>query len=385
MTKKNKIRKLSANSNCLTAETINSFLTGRLNTKETESVRKHIDECEFCADAVEGYKNMQLKDTILNTVEQLNREIDKRSVPKEYKLQSFTRKIIAYSSLAASILILTGLFLLISNLKIRRATIVSDKLVLEKDKQPSPEGQEQSKETGSLVTYDSFPRNAENRIKTSPKEEILSVTGKSAFKTDNKSEIKEIMEQEVIASVPEAEGEKEIDIDMEMKEAEYQAPKMVTAPAARAAELSGPSMYDKGTGRNKAMLAKKEYSQKQEILTTQIQSDKDLLYDETVSIIMDELPRFENNGLEHFKEYVQKNLQYPRRAKNLRIEGKVFVKFAIDTTGRVVDTEIINSADSLLNKEALRVINSSPLWTAGRQDGKPVKVFYVIPVVFKID
>jgi TonB family protein len=384
MTKKNKIRKLSANSNCLTAETINSFLTGRLNTKEMESVRKHIDECEFCADAVEGYKNMQLKDTILNTVEQLNREIDKRSVPKEYKLQSFTRKIIAYSSLAASILILTGLFLLINNLKIRRATIVSDKLFLEKDKQPSPEDQEQSEETGSLVTYDSFPGDAENRI-TSPKEEILPVTGKSAFKTDNKSEIKEIMEQEVVASVPEAEGEKEIDIDMEIKEAEYQAPNMVIAPAVRAAELSGPLMYDKGTGRNKDMLAKKEYSQTQEILTTQIQSNKDLLYDETGSIIMDEMPRFENNGLEHFKEFVQENLQYPRRAKNLRIEGKVFVKFAIDTTGRVVDTEIMNSADSLLNKEALRVINSSPLWTAGRQDGKPVKVFYVIPVVFKID
>ena len=385
MTKKSKIRQLSANDNCLTVDAINSFLTGRLDTNEMELVRKHIEECEFCADAVEGYRSMQLTDTILNTVGQLNKEIDDISVPKQYKLQSFTKKIIAYSSLAASILILIGLFLLIRNLKIRQATIVSDKLVLEEDKQPSQEAREQGKESGSLITYDSFPGDADIRIKTSAKEEILPVTSKSDFKTYDKSEIKEITEQEAIASIPETDVEKEIDIDMEMEEAEYQAPKMAAAPAARAAELTGPTVYDKGKGRNKDVLAKKEYSQPQEILTTQMQSDEDLLYDETIYLMMDELPRFENNGLEQFKKYVQNNLQYPQRAKKLGIEGRVFVKFAIDSAGRVVDTEILNSADSLLNKEALRVINSSPQWTAGRKDGKPVKVSYVIPVVFKID
>jgi TonB family protein len=385
MTKKNKIRQLSANNNCLSADTINSFLAGRLNSQEMELVRKHIDECEFCADAVEGYKNIQLKNSLLNTVEQLNKDIDKRSVPKEYKLQSFTRKIIAYSSLAASILILTGLFLLINNLKIRRATIVSDKLVLEEDKQPSPEKREQTEKSGSLVTYDSFPRDADNRIKTAPKEEIVTVAAKSDYKLNEKSGIKEIMEQEVTASIPEAEADKEIDIDMQAEKLEYQASEVVTAPAARSAELSGISTYDKGAMRKKAMLAKKEYSQPQEILTTQIQSDKGIVYDQTVTVTPDELPRFENNGLEHFKEYIQKNVQYPQKAKKLGIEGEVFVKFAIDTTGRVVDIEIINSADSLLNKEALRVINSSPLWSAGRQEGKPVKVSYVIPVVFKFD
>jgi TonB family protein len=385
MTKKNKIRQLSANNNCLSAETINSFLNGELNSQEMELVRKHIDECEFCADAVEGYKNMQLKDSLLNTVEQLNKKIDKGSVQREYKLQSFTKKIIAYSSLAASVLILAGLFLLINNLKIRRSTIVSDKLVMEEDKQPSQENREQIEKSGSLVIYDSFPGDADNRIKTAPKKEIVPVESKSDYKLNEKSGTKKIMEQEVIAGIPEAEADKEIDIDMEAEKVEYQVPEVVAAPAARSAEVSKHSMYDKSTGRNKAMLTKKEYPQAHEILTTQMQSDKGLVYDETLPLILDEVPRFEKNGLEHFKEYIQKNLQYPQRAKKLRIEGEVFVKFAIDTTGRVVDTEIINSADSLLNKEALRVINSSPAWTAGRQDGKPVKVSYVIPVVFKID
>lgn len=385
MTKKSKIRQHSANDNCLTVDVINSFVTGRLNANEMELVRKHIDECEFCADAVEGYRKVQLKDTIINTVEELNKKIDDRSVPKVIKLQSFTKKVIAYSSLAASILILIGLFLLIRNLKIRQATIVSDKLVLEEEKQPSQEAREQEKEAGSLITYDSFPGDADIRIKTPAKEEILPVTSKSDFKSYDKSEIKEITEQEVIAGIPEADVEKEIDIDMVMEEAEYQEPKTAAAPAARATELSGPAVYDRGKGRNKAMLAKKEYSQPQEILTTPIQSEEDLLYDETIYLMMDELPRFEDNGLEHFKEYVQNNLQYPRKAKKLKIEGRVFVKFVVDTAGRVVDIEILNSADSLLNKEALRVINSSPQWTAGRKDGKPVRVSYVIPVIFKID
>jgi len=387
MTKKNKIRQLSANNNCLSADTINSFLTGRLNTKEMKLARKHINECEFCADAVEGYKNIQIKDTLLNTVKQLNKKIDVRSSQGIHRFLSINKKIIAYSSLAASVLILMGLFLLINNLKFQHNNIVTDNLILKEDKQPSPEEQKKNKETGSLVTYDSFPRDNDSRRKIALKEdisavtsnEISTVTSKTTFKSYDKSETKDIMEQEAIDNIAETE------VDKEIEEAKYHGIKLTGAPAARAAEISDPSIYDTDTGRNKTRFARKGYSQPQEILTIQMQSGKNVLYDEAVPLITDELPSFGNNGLEHFKEYVQKNLQYPRRAKKLRIEGEVSVKFAIDTTGRVVDTEIINSADSLLNKEALRVVNSSPEWTPGKQDGKPVKVSYVIPVIFKID
>ena len=407
MRKKNKIRQHTGDNSCLSADKINDYLTGRLNTNEMDLVRKHIDECEICAEALEGYKNIQLKDSLLNTVEQLNKQIDEITGPKEYKLQSFTKKIIAYSSLAATILILTGLFLLIRNLRIRN-NLVTDKLVLEKEKQRSPEVQEKKRKAGSVISYDSFAKD-DTGEKDVLKEEILPVTSKSQLTYYDKSEKREIIESEAIDNIletevavePEVDMESEVameaiadmvedvefekDTDKEMEEIDYKKLRTAGTPAAREAEVSRPLMYDRSTSREKAMLAKKGYSKSQEVFTGQMQSDEELLYEETIFPVTDELPVFENNGLDDFKEYIQKNLRYPANAKKSGIEGKVFVKFAVDTTGRVVDTEIINGTDSILNKEALRVVNSSPLWTPGKQDGKPVKVSYIIPVIFRID
>ncbi|UCH14513.1 MAG: energy transducer TonB [Bacteroidales bacterium] len=424
MTKKNKIGQIPADNSCLSADKIKDYLTGGLGSDEMEQVRKHIKECEFCADAVEGYKKVQLKDSLINTVEQLNKKIDERTAPKEYKLHSYTKRIIAYSSLAASILILTGLFLLIRNLKIRD-NLVTDKLSIEEEKQVTHKSRELSDETAPGVSYDSFAEDSRGE-RTALKEKPAPAASKSEFTSYDKSERTDIMEpvatdklvetetvmgteipaeaeagrEKVIITAAEIAMEEvaletdadmvakipaEAEADMEAEKAAYQEYKIADAPTAREAELSAPLMHDRGARRKKALLAKKGYSQPQEVLTMQMLSDEDFLYKDTLFVMVDELPVFGNNGLEAFKEYVQKNLQYPENARKSGIEGKVFVKFVVDTTGKVVNTEIINSVDSLLNKEALRVINSSPLWIPGKQDRQPVKVSYIIPVIFRID
>ena len=413
MTEKNRIRQHSTDNSCLSADKIDDYLAGRLDANEMELVSKHISECEFCADAVEGYKNVRLKDTLLNTVEKLNKEIDDKTVKKEYRLQSFTKKIIAYSSLAASILIITGLFLLIKNLRIRN-NLVTDKLSVEEEKKATHEAREITDEATTIISYDSLAEDNRGE-KAALKEELLPVAGKSEYTSYDKHDRKDIMEPEAVDYILETEVDMEIDAaaeaevkmqaevamkegvaveeeagmkaeaDREIEKVAIPEYKITDAPAAREAELSAPFMYDKGDGRKKARLAKKGYSQPQEILTVQMQSDEDLLYEETIYPITDELPVFGNNGLEAFKEYVQKNLQYPGSAIKSGIEGKVFVKFDVDTVGRVVGSEIIKSIDSLLSKEALRVIDSSPLWIPGKQDGKPVKVTYIMPVIFRID
>ena len=115
MEKRNNIETPSLNSGCLSAATINNYLAGRLTNEENEYVRKHINECEFCADAVEGYKSIKLKDSLIETVGHLNKDIDKKTETRDYKHIFINRKVLAYSSLAASILILAGLFLFIRN------------------------------------------------------------------------------------------------------------------------------------------------------------------------------------------------------------------------------------------------------------------------------
>ncbi len=378
MIKRNKIKQPSANSSCLSADTIDRLLTGKLNAEEMESVRKHIDECEFCADAVVGFENIQLKDDFSETLYRLNRKIDLRSSRRATRLMFVNKKIIAYSSLAASVLILMGLFLLINNLKIRNSNIVTDNLILKEDKPESPEEKEPGKETGPLVSFDSFPGKGDSRLKTSPKKEIIPATSQVVLKSD-RPETKGIMKSESVYSISEEEPYNEAE------EAGYRDISTPEAPVSRAAETQGTLAHEKSTGKNKAGLARKEYSRPREMSFDQMQSDEYVMYDQAVTVMTDELPIFGNNGLEEFKDYVQKNLQYPRRTEKSGTEGEVLVKFAVDTTGRIIEAEIITGADSSLNREVLRVVNSSPLWIPGKKNGKPVKVFYVIPVILRIE
>ena len=44
----------------------------------------------------------------------------------------------------------------------------------------------------------------------------------------------------------------------------------------------------------------------------------------------------------------------------------------------------MRSPDSLLTTEAIRVVKAMPKWTPGQQDGKQVRVRYVLPVTFRL-
>lgn len=82
-------------------------------------------------------------------------------------------------------------------------------------------------------------------------------------------------------------------------------------------------------------------------------------------------------------EHVQKNFQYPEIAREMNIEGKVFVQFLINNKGYVTDIKT-RGPDRLLEQEAERIIASLPKMEPGNQRGKPVKVPYSIPITFKI-
>jgi protein TonB len=64
------------------------------------------------------------------------------------------------------------------------------------------------------------------------------------------------------------------------------------------------------------------------------------------------------------------------------VEGKVIVQFIVDQHGEVTDVVILKGIDPTLDKEAIRVIKSSPRWSPGIQNGKIVRARYIIPVSF---
>ena len=83
-------------------------------------------------------------------------------------------------------------------------------------------------------------------------------------------------------------------------------------------------------------------------------------------------------------QYLGKNTKFPQIAKENGIQGRVFIQFVINKTGKVVNVEVVRGVDPYLDKEALRVVKAMPKWKPGKQRGKAVKVSYIVPINFKL-
>ncbi len=105
--------------------------------------------------------------------------------------------------------------------------------------------------------------------------------------------------------------------------------------------------------------------------------------EEETFYIVEDMPKF-NGGdpAVEFRKYIAQNLHYPEIAAENGISGRVIVQFAVNSKGKVVDAVVVAGVDPALDKEAIRVVMSSPPWTPGRQRGKPVKVLFTFPINF---
>ena len=95
------------------------------------------------------------------------------------------------------------------------------------------------------------------------------------------------------------------------------------------------------------------------------------------------LPKFPG-GLSECMKFLGKNIKYPDEAIAKKIEGRVILQMIIEKDGSVSNVKVARGVHPLLDKEAVRVIESMPKWTPGKHKGKTVRVQYTIPVVFNI-
>lgn len=100
--------------------------------------------------------------------------------------------------------------------------------------------------------------------------------------------------------------------------------------------------------------------------------------------VVEEMPEFPGGSIEMTK-YIQKNLRFPETAKANGVTGKCFTKFIINEGGKVEDVKIIKGVPGCeeCDEEAIRVLESMPLWKAGKQNNKPVPVYFNLPINFQ--
>jgi protein TonB len=124
-----------------------------------------------------------------------------------------------------------------------------------------------------------------------------------------------------------------------------------------------------------------EADQNMEIEIVEFEEEEEVA-EEEVFFIVEDMPSFQGKGQEGFREWIAKNLRYPEIAAENGISGKVYVQFAVNSKGEVVDAVVVRGVDPALDKEAVRVVTSSPKWSPGRQRGKAVKVQFTFPINF---
>jgi protein TonB len=89
--------------------------------------------------------------------------------------------------------------------------------------------------------------------------------------------------------------------------------------------------------------------------------------------------------MEQMAKHIKKNQQYPEKAMEDNIQGRVSVLFVIDKDGGISNVQVRGpKGGELLEKEAKRVIEKLPKFKPGMQRGKPVKVKYSQPITFKL-
>jgi len=105
--------------------------------------------------------------------------------------------------------------------------------------------------------------------------------------------------------------------------------------------------------------------------------------DKTVYRSVEQMPQFPG-GERGLMKYLQQNITYPTEAAQEGVEGRVVVQFVVQADGYVGDVEVVRSVHPSLDNEAIRVIKALPRFTPGHHEGKPVNVWYILPVQFKL-
>lgn len=125
-----------------------------------------------------------------------------------------------------------------------------------------------------------------------------------------------------------------------------------------------------------------EFTEDAAVQIVEFSDEEEEVEEEQIFVIVEDMPGFGGGDSNKFREYIQKNLKYPDIAAENGIQGRVFVSFVVEPNGEVSNVRVVRGVDPSLDREAVRVVESSPKWTPGKQRGKPVRVSFTFPIIF---
>ena len=98
---------------------------------------------------------------------------------------------------------------------------------------------------------------------------------------------------------------------------------------------------------------------------------------------VEQMPQFPG-GEAALMKFLASHINYPPMAAENNVQGRVVVQFVVAKTGKVGEVKVVRNVDKDLDREAIRVCQALPKFTPGRQNGRPVSVWYTLPIQFKL-
>ena len=106
--------------------------------------------------------------------------------------------------------------------------------------------------------------------------------------------------------------------------------------------------------------------------------------DDDLHSVVEQMPAFPR-GQQALFAFLSKNVHYPPKAQQMGLQGRVILSFTVEKDGSITDVIVLRSVHKLLDDEAMRVVRSMPNWRPGKQNGKPVRVRYTVPLSFRFE
>lgn len=85
-------------------------------------------------------------------------------------------------------------------------------------------------------------------------------------------------------------------------------------------------------------------------------------------------------GMQAFHAYFAEKFKYPKKAIRENVSGKIFLQFIVDTAGKIEDVKVLRGLGSGIDEEAVKLLENSPNWRPGVQNGRRVRVQYTLPI-----
>ena len=116
-----------------------------------------------------------------------------------------------------------------------------------------------------------------------------------------------------------------------------------------------------------------------------VEVEEEVVEEEAIPFqLVEEKPSFQGGDANQFSKWVNQRLVYPEIAKENGVQGRVTLQFTVEKDGSVTKVRVLRGVDPSLDKEAVRVVSTSPKWKPGKQRDRAVPVTYTFPVIFQL-